>query len=84
MTMTEDRFAPRFMTDGELREWFGLSERAFDRLRATRAFPARDRLVNKTDRRAVEVFFDRRAGLDSPVRAGSVRAGVDREENFDD
>jgi hypothetical protein len=37
MTMTEDRFAPRFMTDGQLREWFGLSERAFDRLRATRS-----------------------------------------------
>lgn len=78
------RFAPRFMTDQQLRDWFGLSERAFDRLRATRNFPVKDRLINKTDRRAVEVFFDRRAGLDSPASAGSVRAGVDREENFDD
>lgn len=84
MTMAEDRFAPRFMTDGQLREWFGLSERAFDRLRATRSFPAKDRLVNKTDRRAVEVFFDRRAGLDSPIRAGGSLAAVDGEEHFDD
>ncbi|RWQ12386.1 hypothetical protein [Mesorhizobium sp.] len=79
-----DRFAPRFMTDQELRQWFGLSERALDRLRATRFFPPRDALVNKTDRRSVEVFFDRRAGLDSHPRIGGTPAAVDGEENFGD
>lgn len=78
------RFAPRFMTDTELRQWFGLSERALDRLRGTRSFPAKDGLVNKTDRRSVEVFFDRRAGLDSHPRIGGTPAAVDGEENFRD
>lgn len=80
----DERFAPRFMTDQELRAWFGLSERALDRLRATRHFPPRDQLVHKTDRRSVEVFFDRRAGLDSPSRAGGIPAAADGEENFND
>ncbi|TPJ75796.1 hypothetical protein FJ422_30720 [Mesorhizobium sp. B2-6-3] len=80
----DEQFAPRFMTDQQLRSWFGLSERALDRLRATRNFPPRDKLVNKTDRRSVEVFFDRRAGLDSPVRAGGIPAAVDGEENFNE
>lgn len=80
----DERFAPRFMTDQQLRQWFGLSERALDRLRATRHFPAKDGLVNKTDRRSVEVFFDRRAGLASPPHSGGNPAAVDGEENFRD
>ncbi|HEV7253454.1 MAG TPA: hypothetical protein VGN97_10205 [Mesorhizobium sp.] len=53
------------MTDEELRAVFGLSGRALNRLRATGKFPAKDPLVGKTDRRAVDAFFDRRAGLSS-------------------
>jgi hypothetical protein len=74
---------PRFMTDEQLRLYFGLSHRALMRLRGTRAFPARDRLVDKTDRRAVELFFDQRAGIRlSSFGAGNV-AGPEEEENFD-
>ncbi|MCO5085101.1 MAG: hypothetical protein M9939_26505 [Mesorhizobium sp.] len=72
------------MTDEQLRSHFGLSERALNRLRATRRFPQRDELINKTDRRAVEAFFDRRAGIHSPVVAGAFAGGIDGEENFDD
>lgn len=75
--------APRFMTDDELRRHFGLSERALDRLRAGRSFPRKDGLINKTDRRAVEVFFDQRAGIASPM-AGGFAAVMDGEERFDD
>jgi len=75
---------PRFMTDDELRAHFGLSLRALNRLRATRKFPARDALVNKTDRRAVELYFDQRAGIHSPVAAGGWSAAPDGDENFDD
>jgi hypothetical protein len=78
------RIVPRFMTDGELRAWFGLSERALNRLRATRSFPPKDEQIGKTDRRSVEVFFDRRAGLDSPLLAGGNPAAVDGREYFDD
>jgi hypothetical protein len=73
---------PRFMTDEELRTFFGLSERSLTRLRATSRFPQRDGLINKTDRRAVELFFDRRAGLPSPVAAINGMAAPDGEENF--
>lgn len=73
---------PRFLTDEELRSFFGLSERALTRLRATARFPAKDGLINKTDRRAVELFFDRRAGISSQVGAINGMAALDGEENF--
>lgn len=73
---------PRFVNDEELRAYFGLSERALTRLRATTHFPQRDELINKTDRRAVELFFDRRAGLPSPMQAIDGMAFADGEENF--
>lgn len=76
--------SPRFMTDEELRTYFGLSERALTRLRATNRFPQKDGLINKTDRRAVELFFDRRAGLASPMAAIDGMALIDGEENFRD
>ncbi len=72
---------PRFMTDSELREFFGLSERALSRLRNSPLFPRKDALINKTDRRAVEVFFDRRSKITSPSRADNP-VGIDGEENF--
>lgn len=75
-------YPPRFMTDAQLREHFGLSERALNRLRATRRFPPKDGLVNRTDRMAVEIFFDRRAGIASPVATHDNLAVVDGEENF--
>lgn len=82
--MLESRpYSPRFMTDEELRSYFGLSERALTRLRATARFPPKDGLINKTDRRAVELFFDRRAGLSSPMAAISGMA-PDGEEKFND
>lgn len=81
--MLDDRaYVPRFMSDEELRSFFGLSERALTRLRATSRFPQRDGLINKTDRRAVELFFDRRAGLASPVGTSDLLASADGEENF--
>lgn len=76
--------APRFMTDQQLREHFGLSERALVRLRATKSFPRKDELINRTDRRAVEVFFDRRSGIASPMAVGAKVAVFDGEENFND
>jgi len=76
--------APRFMNDQELLAYFGLSERALARLRATQRFPQKDELINKTDRRAVELFFDRRAGLPSPMAAIPEMAAIDGEENFVD
>lgn len=74
---------PRFMTDEQLRDHFGLSERAMTRLRATKGFPQRDALINRTDSRAVGFFFDRRAGLPSPMAAINGMAVADGEENFD-
>ncbi|OWK20088.1 hypothetical protein AJ88_33155 [Mesorhizobium amorphae CCBAU 01583] len=71
------------MTDQQLRERFGLPERALDRLRATRTFPPKDGLVGRTDSRAVELFFDRRAGILSPTAVGGHTAVIDGEENFD-
>lgn len=80
--MAATSISPRFMTDEELRGFFGLSDRALTRLRATALFPKRDELINKTDRRAVELFFDRRSGLASPVAAINGMAAPDGEENF--
>lgn len=71
--------SPRFMTDAQLREHFGISERALRRLRMTRLFPAKDALVGKTDCKAVEHFFDRRAGL---LPLGPPILAFDGEENF--
>lgn len=78
----ERLFPPRFMTDQELRDHFGLTERALTRLRSTRAFPQKDGLINRTDRRAVELFFDRRAGILSPSTIGGNPAVMDGDENF--
>ena len=75
---------PRFLNDEELRAFFGLSERALGRLRATNSFPPKDGLINKTDRRAVELFFDRRAGLSASTAAIYGMATPDGEEHFDD
>ncbi|QDC00356.1 hypothetical protein [Mesorhizobium sp. 8] len=69
---------PRFMTDADLRRYFGLSARALARLRLTGRFPEKDPLIGKTDRKAVDWFFDRRAGLD----LGQVLAIEDGPENF--
>lgn len=75
---------PRFMTDTELKEHFGLSDRALMRLRATCSFPSKDLLIGKTDSRAVHFFFDRRIGLESDSsRGGDLFAVNDGKENFD-
>lgn len=59
---------PRFMSDAEIREYFGLSEGALSRLRMLQQFPRKDPLINKTDRVAVDRFFDYRAGFgEAPV-----------------
>jgi len=73
---------PRFMTDAELREHFGLPERAPNRLRATNIFPPKDTLIGKTDSRAVENFFDRRIGLESDSHRSDLAAAYDGKENF--
>ncbi len=73
---------PRFMTDDQIKIYFGLSDRALMRLRGLHAFPKRDRLIDKTDRRALELFFDQRSGIVfSEVRGGNP-ACTDGEENF--
>jgi hypothetical protein len=69
---------PRFMTDAELRRYFGLSARSLARLRLTGHFPGKDPLIGKTDRKAVDWFFDRRAGLDR----AQIPSAVDGPENF--
>ncbi|WP_354063896.1 hypothetical protein [Devosia sp. 2618] len=51
------------MIDAELRAYFGLSERALQRLRMTGKFPKKDALIGKTDSKAVDHYFDQRAGL---------------------
>lgn len=76
--------SPRFMTDEQLRKHFGLSDRALSRLRMNRSFPRRDEVTNKTDRKAVDLFFDVRAGIRSPTLAGNVAGELDGEENFDE
>jgi hypothetical protein len=76
---------PRFMTDAELREHFGLSERALRRLRLTGKFPHKDPLIGKTDCRVVDLFFDQRAGLATTSMAPCGGFTVtDGEEYFDD
>ena len=57
---------PRFMNDQQLRSHFGISQRALQRLRATGYFPSKDALIGKTDRRAVDRYFDTRAGIPQP------------------
>lgn len=74
--------APRFMTDEQLRQYFGLTERALNKLKATRSFPKKDALIGKTDCRAVEIYFDRRAGLAPSSRVGGNQVAEDGEENF--
>ena len=60
---------PRFMTDRELRAYFGLSERALKRYRALKEFPQKDVVVGKTDSLAIGRFFDWVAGsADHPPR----------------
>jgi hypothetical protein len=76
--------SPRFMTDEQLRKHFGLSDRALSRLRMNQGFPRRDDVTNKTDRKAVDLFFDLRAGIRSPKFAGEVAGRLDGEENFDE
>jgi hypothetical protein len=82
MTTDLEFRAPRFMTDGQLRDYFGLTERALMTFRAMQTFPQKDGLINKTDRRAVEIFFDRRAGIPSPSFANGNSAVADGEEDF--
>ena len=54
---------PRFMSDKELRAYFGLSERALKGYRALKEFPLKDIVANKTDSAAVSRFFDWMAGI---------------------
>ncbi|TPW26401.1 hypothetical protein [Pararhizobium mangrovi] len=75
--------SPRFMNDTQLKEHFGLSDRALTRLRATHLFPRKDGLIGKTDSRAVHFFFDRRIGLDSDSSRDNFVAVNDGKENFD-
>lgn len=72
--------SPRFMTDEQLRDNFGLSERALRRLRAMRGFPRRDAITKRTDSRMVDRFFDNRAGLEAP--SGGSNLAADGMENF--
>ncbi|MBO0661629.1 hypothetical protein LQ948_03505 [Jiella sp. MQZ9-1] len=63
---------PRFMTDKELRAYFGLSERALKRYRALKEFPQKDIVAGKSDSRAVGRFFDWIAGLaEQPPRTNN-------------
>ena len=76
-----DHARPRWMTDNQLIEAFGLSQRALTALRSNRAFPKRDEVLNKTDSKAVDMFFDNRSGLGVQSSFHGVTA-VDGEENF--
>lgn len=67
------------MTDAQMRKHFGLSERALQRLRNANNFPKRDELIGKTDSKAVDRYFDGRAGLLPPARI----AYEDGQEKFD-
>lgn len=69
--MSDVQNAPRFMTGEQLRDHFGLSERALRRLQAMRDFPKKDAITNRTDSRAVDRFFDRRAGIDASTADGT-------------
>lgn len=70
---------PRMMSDAELRGYFGLSDRALRMLKGDRQFPRKDALVGKTDRKAVDFYFDRRSGLPHPSAVDNV---VDGQEEF--
>ena len=70
------------MTDGELRAYFGLSERALFRLKLSAGFPQRDSIIIKTDSKAVDDYFDQRAGLASQATTGGM-VHRDGTENFD-
>lgn len=60
---------PRFMTDKEVRAFFGLSERALKRYRELKEFPQKDLVAGKTDSVAIGRFFDWMAGIvDQPPR----------------
>lgn len=72
----------RFMTDRQLCEHFGLSERALGRLRALPHFPKKDNLISKTDAKLVDQFFDQRARIASPMQNDFL--AVDGKESFDD
>ena len=71
--------APRMMTDTELQQFFGISAAALKKLRADPRFPRKDGIINKTDRRAVDTYFDIRAGLNNPSMVGKA---ADGKENF--
>ena len=67
----------RFLTDGELRRVFGLTESALKALRKKRTFPRHHPLFRKTDRRAVDLYFDNESGI------GQISAlKPDGRENF--
>lgn len=69
---------PRFMTDQQLRSYFGLTERALVRLNAMREFPKRDAITNRRDSRAIDLFFDRMSGLEPHGRSGAPAAVKER------
>ena len=70
MTKPRPKFCvlPRFLTDGELSNYLGHSDGwltpARRALLERHGFPRKDRLIGRTDRRAVDAFLDRRSGLD--------------------
>lgn len=70
------------MTDGELCEHFGISERKLRAARSVPGFPKRDPLFGKTDRKAVENWFDRRAGIGNVSIAHGKPAVIDGKENL--
>lgn len=72
---------PRFQTDDQLIKCFGISQRALNALRSNARFPQRDPVLKKTDSKAVDAFFDSRAGL-SFQSPNHIEALEDGEENF--
>jgi hypothetical protein len=72
---------PRFVTDSDLMRAFGLSKNALAAFRRNPAFPKRDPVLKKTDRKAVDSFFDKRAGLTVHVSPHG-QSVHDGEENF--
>lgn len=72
MSDEPSRHWPRFMTDKDLRAYFGLSDRALRHYRGLKEFPAKDVVAGKTDSVAVSRFFDWVAGLsDQPPKANN-------------
>jgi len=49
---------PRFMTDAELAEHFGIDKAALRDLRRDQSFPHKMAPIGKTDSRAVDHYFD--------------------------